>query len=534
MNVKVCVESKNRTIVEGPPGTGKTTFLLDRVEELLKQNINIENIGFFSFTVKATQEAKTRALEKFKINPKKFRYFRTLHSLAHSISKGGPTSFFDDDEKKLFCIKNNLSYKPGDTSVRTMHGSSIINLINLAKNRMIGLEKQYHDICPPYPYPYLKRVCATYETYKKENNFFDHADSIIKFNYLKDTPILKALLIDEAQDLNHLQCEMTTLMEKTAEHTWYAGDDDQAIYKWSGANPYFFIKLTGNVVKLTESYRVPRTIAKLAKEILPRIKTRRNKDWCSKAEEGSVHRHMYFSTLPIIEELEKDKKTDQKTTCWYILSRNGYQLDPVKSYLKSEAVWYGNATREQGGFAPAVEKEKINAIYNWEGLKKGKKLNFEEVKHLYGYLHSLSSKSSPEDNGITRGYKNWNTFDQNDTEKTYNYDELVEKHGLKVNIKYSWYDVLKKFTDIEIEYIRACRRRGEKLMQKPRVILSTIHSIKGGEANHVALFTEINQIQNDSIMRGEDDEHRVFYVAVTRAKKSLHILESEKQWAYQI
>ena len=71
-------------------------------------------------------------------------------------------------------------------------------------------------------------------------------------------------------------------------------------------------------------------------------------------------------------------------------------------------------------------------------------------------------------------------------------------------------------------------------MQKPRVILSTIHSIKGGEADHVALFTEINQIQDDSIMRGEDDEHRVFYVAVTRAKKSLHILESEKQWAYPI
>ena len=47
MNVKACVESNNRTIVEGPPGTGKTTFLLDQVDNLLKQNIDIENIVFF-------------------------------------------------------------------------------------------------------------------------------------------------------------------------------------------------------------------------------------------------------------------------------------------------------------------------------------------------------------------------------------------------------------------------------------------------------------------------------------------------------
>ena len=230
MNVKVCVEY-NRTIVEGPPGTGKTTFLLDQVDNLLKQNIDIESIGFFSFTKKAAQEARTRAIKKFNLNPKKFRYFQTLHSLAHRISMVGPTSFFDEEEQKLFCIENALSWKQGDTSIKSMNGSSIINLINLAKNRMVSLEKQYHETCPHYPYTYLKRVNDAYEAYKKKHNLLDHADSIIKFNFLKDTPSLKALLIDEAQDLNNLQCEMTALMEKTAEHTWYAGDDDQAIYK---------------------------------------------------------------------------------------------------------------------------------------------------------------------------------------------------------------------------------------------------------------------------------------------------------------
>jgi superfamily I DNA/RNA helicase len=71
-------------------------------------------------------------------------------------------------------------------------------------------------------------------------------------------------------------------------------------------------------------------------------------------------------------------------------------------------------------------------------------------------------------------------------------------------------------------------------MQSPRVTISTIHSIKGGEADHVALHSEINKIQYDSLMKGDDDEHRVFYVGITRAKKTLHIIESEKQWAYPI
>ena len=71
-------------------------------------------------------------------------------------------------------------------------------------------------------------------------------------------------------------------------------------------------------------------------------------------------------------------------------------------------------------------------------------------------------------------------------------------------------------------------------MQSPRVTISTIHSIKGGEADHVALHSEINKIQYDSLMKGDDDEHRVFYFAITRAKKNLFFLQPETKYSYEL
>ncbi len=68
-----------KTIILGPPGTGKTTTLLNLVEEFLRSGTDIKNIGYFSFTKKAAWEATRRAEEKFMIDQKEIPYFRTLH-----------------------------------------------------------------------------------------------------------------------------------------------------------------------------------------------------------------------------------------------------------------------------------------------------------------------------------------------------------------------------------------------------------------------------------------------------------------------
>ena len=70
-------------VVLGPPGTGKTTFLLEKVENFLQAGISPEKLGYVAFTKKAANEALTRAVEKFGYDPKELSYFRTLHSLCY-------------------------------------------------------------------------------------------------------------------------------------------------------------------------------------------------------------------------------------------------------------------------------------------------------------------------------------------------------------------------------------------------------------------------------------------------------------------
>ena len=88
-----------------------------------------------------------------------------------------------------------------------------------------------------------------------------------------------------------------------------------------------------------------------------------------------------------------------------------------------------------------------------------------------------------------------------------------------------WY---KAFAGLDTEtenYIRNMLANKEKITQNPRITLSTIHAAKGGEADNVLLLPDITKSAADQNDMDPDELHRLFYVAVTRAKNSLHILE---------
>ena len=99
---------------------------------------------------------------------------------------------------------------------------------------------------------------------------------------------------------------------------------------------------------------------------------------------------------------------------------------------------------------------------------------------------------------------------------------LKKDYGLKTDTV--WY---KAFDDLGFRrknYIRSMRRNGENLKNKPRIQLSTIHSVKGGERNNVVLLTDLTHNTNKSYLKNPDDETRLFYVGATRTKENLHII----------
>ena len=91
----------------GPPGTGKTTTLLNQVEDLLSKGMSPNDIGYFAFTRKAAHEARDRAVSRFKLDPEyDFIYFRTLHSLAFQALGMGSAQVLGTKQMKEFGKKS--------------------------------------------------------------------------------------------------------------------------------------------------------------------------------------------------------------------------------------------------------------------------------------------------------------------------------------------------------------------------------------------------------------------------------------------
>ena len=97
-----------------------------------------------------------------------------------------------------------------------------------------------------------------------------------------------------------------------------------------------------------------------------------------------------------------------------------------------------------------------------------------------------------------------------------------------------WYDVFTLLRPAEISYIRAMLSRGEKITKQPRIRLSTIHAAKGGEATNVVLLTDITNRVYKNYQKNPDDENRVFYVGITRAKENLFLIEPKTTRCFQI
>ena len=136
-----------KTIVLGPPGTGKTTTLLDEVDKYLKQT-DPNRIGFFSFTQKAAYEARDRAMDKFNFTEDDLPYFRTLHSLAFrrlGIKKENVMQrrHYEDLGKKINMRLDYNEYDREHTGLFTTN-SYLLRIIQLARLKNITPEQQYN------------------------------------------------------------------------------------------------------------------------------------------------------------------------------------------------------------------------------------------------------------------------------------------------------------------------------------------------------------------------------------------------------
>ena len=482
--------------IYGPPGTGKTTRLINYAKTFYKLGTPLDKIGYFAFTKKAANEAVDRMLEAYpQLQRKNLKHFRTLHSLAFNRlgmkkSEVMQDEHYEDIGKKLG-IEVTI-YSDGQESTGFVDSDSeYFNLINAARIKEITIQEEYNT--GMYSYELEKNLLhildAEVDNYKTSFKLRDFTDMIEQFNVSELCPKYDIVFIDEAQDLSPVQWKMVDIIRQNSKYVILAGDDDQAIYGWAGADVKKFQNIsTKKDIILPQSYRVPKHVQSIAHKILERIPDERRikKHWKAREEEGFVDHVTSIEDVPLSE------------GDWLILARTNDRLNKIKPILKDMGIYFQIKGRK------SFKATLFRSILNYTRWQKGELLSLSEVKDI---IECTGMDFTPTE------------------EKMYDLADLT--YDKTVN----WFDVFVGDYE-ECLYIRKILSSGEKLSKDARVQLSTIHSAKGGEATNVLLILDNTKTIREAVdksLEKEDEENRVWYVGVTRTSQNLYIMAAKKE-----
>ena len=254
--------------VFGPPGTGKTYQLLRRVKWFIKNGIHPSEIAYFSFTNKAVDETVTRLkIALPDLTEDDFPYFSTIHSFARrqfsQIPVLDPTEDMIQFPSDYGTIKINAQKGFEDQKVFNNWSLQIYDRArNTKQDPMKAYQQQDRKEVRKSQF---QSIIAAYENFKmietspgvREKDKLDFTDMIQKFIEEGVAPKLKVLMVDESQDLTPLQWDLIMKLAENSDRIYLAGDDDQAIYEWNGADADFFIHFPGKVKVLNQSRRIP-------------------------------------------------------------------------------------------------------------------------------------------------------------------------------------------------------------------------------------------------------------------------------------
>ena len=482
------------TVYLAAAGAGKTTALVRKISELL-QTYRPDEIAFVTFTRKGVANGIERTvLANPGLTAGDLPHFKTLHALCFRELGLEHTAILTRKHMDEFNEKCDFHIHMLDAAEKQTDDDRLLARYEAERSGVRGY-KLYAEAFVPIRYEQLKNK---YDAYKKARGLVDFYDCLLRFKKAGKPVAVKAAFIDEAQDLTALQWEVCKVAFSQCEKIFIAGDDLQTLFSHCGAVPQALIAFSTRypTVKLEQSFRLPKSVYRFAKGITAIIQEKVDKDFMpAKDVEGFVE------VLPMRQELYNKIATDMKGAKaaevtkdmagkdyvtppgrWYLLFRNNHFISSVAEGLEHERIPYHTP---KGFFIPKRELSRIKRYYSYR-------------KQGYG---------TPE--AFTRFCDEYRIRDIN--------DEFTESNLIPSERKHTYLRYVKLYGIDKLEAIAE---------QEPFLLLSTTHRVKGGEADFTAVFMNCTRKVLRNQFENLDEELRVLYVACTRARTGLFLVNS--------
>lgn len=577
-------------------GSGKTSVLTKRVAYLIKErNVSPSNIVAITFTNKAAKEMKERIIkevgkEGYDIQISTFHSFG-LRIIRENYEKLGYEKNFTiiDSDDSLTVVKKILK-EMGIDSTR-FNPKFIKNQISSCKNEMVTPEK-YQNLVNDELSDITYKVYKRYQDTLLRNNSLDFDDLLIKpielFNKYKEVlenyqELFKYVFIDEYQDTNEAQYILSKMISAKYKNICVVGDDAQSIYSWRGANFKNILNFekdykNAKVILLEQNYRSTKTILNAANSVIKNNINKKDKNlW---TDNGVGEKIKYVRT------------NDEKDEASYVtreirnLVNNGVSLDDIavlyRTNAQSRTIEEGflNSNipyRIVGAFAFYSRKEikdllaYLKLIYNTKddvslmriinypkrkiGAKTIENLSMDAVLNGTSMFDVISSGKELEFKKLILEMKEKSevlslteTIDMV-LDLSGIKSELESEHTLEADIRLENLNEFKSITktfeeesgiasleDFLNEVSLVSDVNDQKNDDLPKVTLMTIHAVKGLEYKYVFvigmeenIFPHVNSCEEDG---GIEEERRLCYVAITRAKEKLYLVNALRRMLY--
>lgn len=519
-----------RFIINGPPGTGKSSYCARQIKAAVLK-YGARGVLVTSLTKAAAQEIASRDTG---IDPD---MVGTLHSFCYGTLTD--SKVFTHKHVEGF-NKASKFFSLSDSYVRNgkvvTDGDRILTKIEVKRAKCVPVdqwtvqEKHFHRL---------------FGEWKATHGLVDFTDMIE--NALEDVPIAPGspavIVVDEAQDVNTLEWKVINRWAMHVDTLIIAGDPFQSLFDWRGSDVSIFLDEEPFAV-LSQSWRVPRKVHEFACGLLKKS-GHKVPEYHARDSEGLVKRipATWKSPEPLLrmidEHIEDERSIMILATCDYMLQplckmfrEKGYpyynpyskgRWSPLRNYSRfSETI--STAERLAAYMSPTYRSDKFWTIKDfklWAPLLNVKTVFKRGAKKAISELDADKEYVSREDVA--------------NTIKRFILPEAIPKLARLDPVWFRANCVPSKASALEYPLAVLKRFGHNALLDTPKIIVGTIHSVKGGEAESVVVFPDLSREGADQLRRvgwtGRDAIMRVFYVAATRAREELYIASPVNLWS---